>query len=183
MTKNTFLVIIGILIIVSAIILRIKARIEDQNSFSKIEKNTISSVPVIEDFKDQEDEILENFLLEGEVAISEPEEQKIGALFDNPISGQIITSPLLVEGSVSGSWFFEAVLPIKLVDDSENLIAQGSAFSKGDWMTEDLVGFSGVLEFDRDKIEADGGYVVIMKNNPSGLDVNKEAARLPVRFK
>lgn len=50
-------------------------------------------------------------------------------------------------------------------------------------MTEDLVSFSGVLEFDIDKIEADGGYVVIMKDNSSGLDINKEAARLPVRFK
>lgn len=44
MQKKHFLLIVIILLIISAIFLRIKTKIDNQNALSKIEKNTVSSV-------------------------------------------------------------------------------------------------------------------------------------------
>lgn len=179
MDKKHFLLIVALIILFSAIILRIKAHIDDQNSLSKIEKNTVSSVAVVDD-------VATNTLKVEETDKDNESElqttQNINVLISSPEPSQIVTSPLLVQGKISGSWFFEATLPFSLVDSEENIISAGYAVADGDWMTEDLVPFSGVLDFSV-PVDLESGYLIISKDNPSGLPENDGLIKMPVRFK
>lgn len=178
MEKKHFLLIVALLILLSAIILRIKSQIDNQNSLSKIEKNTISSVAVIEDKATSSSQINKD------IGTAKPvsEEGLKNVLISSPQSGQVITSPLLVQGKISGTWFFEASLPIKLVDNEGGILATSYAMAEGDWMTEAPVFFSGVLDFSV-PVDLESGYLVISKDNPSGLPENDGSVRMPVRFK
>lgn len=178
MEKKHFLLIVALIIILSAVILRVKSRIDNQNSLSKIEKNTISSTVVIED------EAASSSQTNEELKADEPESAPVYAnlLISRPQSGELITSPLLVQGKISGTWFFEASLPIKLVDNEENILATSYAMAEGDWMTEAPVFFSGILDFSI-PVDLESGYLVISKDNPSGLPENDGSVRMPVRFK
>jgi hypothetical protein len=175
MNKKYFLLIIVSIILVSAIILRIKAQIDDQNALSKIEKNTVASVAVIEDSP----EAITQENKESELEKS----REVDVLISNPQSNQLISSPVLVQGKISGAWFFEASLPIRLIDENNIVIAESYATAEDDWMTEELVLFSGVLEFSPEMINSDTGYLLILKDNPSGLPENEGVIRMPIRFK
>ncbi len=103
-------------------------------------------------------------------------------------SGQIITSPLQIDGKVRGFWFFEASFPIKLVDENNNILATGIAQASEDpatgevnWMTDDFVDFKAEIKF----VSKNGGkgFLIFNRDNPSGLPENDEEFRLPVTIK
>ncbi len=98
-----------------------------------------------------------------------------------PEINDIITTPLEIAGEARGSWYFEAVFPIVLLDNAGTEIARTSARAQGDWMTEDFVPFSARLEFTRPAGET--GAVVLQKDNPSGLSEHDESLVIPIRFK
>ena len=97
-----------------------------------------------------------------------------------PQSGAVVKSPLLVEGEARGFWFFEASFPVKLIDEQGNLIVQGIAQAQDEWMTENFVPFKATLEF---STFATSGFLVLEKDNPSGLPENSDEVRRAVRFK
>ncbi|MGM0366103.1 MAG: Gmad2 immunoglobulin-like domain-containing protein [Actinomycetota bacterium] len=99
----------------------------------------------------------------------------------SPEPNQVITSPLIIEGEARGFWFFEADFPIKLLDDSGEIIAGHYATALGDWMTEDFVPFESELEFE--KPQSKTGYLVLERDNPSGLDEHDEELIIPIHFK
>jgi hypothetical protein len=88
---------------------------------------------------------------------------------------------LKIEGKAKGSWFFEAVFPMKLVDSNGKEIAFAQAQAQGDWMTYNFVSFIAELNFE--KVETDTGVLIFHNDNPSGLPENSKEFRLPVRFK
>jgi len=96
-----------------------------------------------------------------------------------PKPGSTIISPLEVFGQALGPWFFEANLPLRLVDQDGNLIASGQATALSDWMTTEMVPFSGKLEF---SATATSGYLIVSKDNPSGLPENGADFQVPVIF-
>ncbi len=98
----------------------------------------------------------------------------------NPKQDQVVTSPLKVEGQAKGTWFFEASLPVKLIDSNNNLIVAHYGTAQGDWMTEKPVKFSSDLVF---TTTATSGYLVVSRDNPSGLPQNDASIKVPVRFK
>lgn len=98
-----------------------------------------------------------------------------------PIINETIENPVLIEGSARGFWFFEAEFPIKIFDESGNLLGLALARSKGDWMTENFVEFEAILEF-KEPLTAKG-TIVLEKNNPSGLAEYDDNLILPVKFK
>ncbi len=98
----------------------------------------------------------------------------------NPLPNQIIKSPLVVTGEARGGWYFEASFPVKLYDESNNLIAQTIAQAQGDWMTEDFVPFKAVLNFDI--LTSTNGTLVLEKDNPSGLPANGDELKVPLVF-
>ncbi len=102
------------------------------------------------------------------------------ALVLSPKQNELVVSPLKVEGQAKGNWFFEATLPVRLFDSENNIIASHFATALDDWMTEKPVRFSSTLVF---STNATSGYLVIAKDNPSGLPQNDGSIRVPVRFK
>lgn len=95
-----------------------------------------------------------------------------------PEVGQTISSPLQVSGEARGTWFFEASFPIKIQDESGNVLGSSYAKAKSDWMTENFVPFSGEVLYAL-KVRANG-FLVLSKDNPSGLPQNDKEVRIPV---
>lgn len=102
-------------------------------------------------------------------------------IVDHPVSGSIITSPLVVTGQAVGNWFFEASLPVKILDADNKIIASTPGQAQADWMTTNMVPFRAELTF-KTPTSADG-YLVIAKDNPSGLPKNDASVKIPVKFR
>ena len=99
---------------------------------------------------------------------------------DSPLRNTVVSSPLNITGRVPGNWSFEASFPVRLVDGEGKVLATGTGELQGDWMTEDLVSFKAVLEFDE---PASGeGKLILMKDNPSGLPENDDSVSIQVLF-
>jgi len=97
-----------------------------------------------------------------------------------PRPNQTIESPLVISGEARGNWFFEGVFPIELLDNNDVVIAQGYATAKSEWMTEDFVQFESKIDFDTTAIEK--GFLILEKDNPSGLPEYADELRIPVVF-
>jgi hypothetical protein len=100
-------------------------------------------------------------------------------IISQPPENQKVASPFTVSGQAKGNWFFEATLPIKLEDRSGGLIASAQARAQSDWETDKLVPFSATLSF---TTTATSGYLVISKDNPSGLPQNAASVKIPINF-
>jgi len=98
-----------------------------------------------------------------------------------PLLNEVITSPLTIAGEAKGSWFFEAQFPIKLEDEEGNVLAQTIATAQADWMTENMVPFAANLTFN--PVDREKGFLILEKDNPSGLAENADSFRIPVLFK
>jgi hypothetical protein len=96
----------------------------------------------------------------------------------SPQPNQEVTSPLSITGEARGTWFFEAVFPVRLLDKNGNIIAQTSAQAQGEWMTENFVPFSAQINFTVS--EKQNGTLVLEKDNPSDLPENANELRVPV---
>jgi hypothetical protein len=94
---------------------------------------------------------------------------------DSPVS-----SPLAITGKVPGTWSAEANFLVQVTDDDGNVLGDGVAQLEGDWMTEELVPFSVSLNFDP---PADGtGFLILVKENPSGLPEHDDSLSIPITF-
>lgn len=111
-------------------------------------------------------------------------EQKlaVGLRVAEPTLNQVVESPLKIKGEAQGFWFFEAVFPIKLLDEAGHELARGTARAQGDWMTEDFVPFTAELKF-KQPLSGSTGKLILSKDNPSGLPANEGRLAIPVKFK
>jgi len=98
----------------------------------------------------------------------------------SPTANQIISSPLSITGEAKGSWFFEAVFPIKLIGENGKVLAQGQAQAQSDWTVPGFVPFKAELSFDPGSSTI--GMLVFANDNPSGLPQNEKQFGLPVRY-
>lgn len=103
----------------------------------------------------------------------------IDALIESPQKETIISSPLVVKGQARGFWFFEASFPVKLLDSQDNIIATSVAMADSDPLTDNFVPYKSLLEFNT---TATSGFLVISKDNPSGLPENDASVKIPVLF-
>lgn len=110
------------------------------------------------------------------------EEEIVEVKVDHPKANALVGSPLIVTGEARGTWFFEASLPLKLVDEEGTVIAEGPAQAQGEWMTEEFVPFAASLRFIRTP-KSETGTLIVSKDNPSGLPENDKSISVPVRFK
>lgn len=97
-----------------------------------------------------------------------------------PVSEQKVTSPLLIKGEARGGWYFEASFPFRLLDGQGQEIAVGFAEAQTDWMTDDFVPFTAILNFNQPTGSI--GELLLLRNNPSGLSVYDAVVSVPVRF-
>jgi len=97
----------------------------------------------------------------------------------SPQKNEIVSSPITVEGEATGPWYFEASFSLKLIDDNTGeVISESYVTSLEEWMTEDLVPFSGEIEFSVDK-ETEA-KLLFESANPSGLPKNLKTYSIPV---
>lgn len=99
----------------------------------------------------------------------------------DPQSGQLIQGPLKISGQARGSWYFEAVFPIILLDGQGKEIARTQGRATSDWTTTNFVPFEASLTFTRPNTAT--GTLVFSKDNPSGLPENADMLEVPIRFR
>ncbi|MDZ4244119.1 MAG: GerMN domain-containing protein [Candidatus Doudnabacteria bacterium] len=97
-----------------------------------------------------------------------------------PKPNDIVSSPLEIAGEVCCGWYFEAQFPVRIEDQNGNMLGQTAATAIGDWMTSDYVPFQATLEFNQGNATA--GFLVLSKDNASGLPENDFSVKIPVRF-
>lgn len=99
-----------------------------------------------------------------------------------PLPQDSIDSPLTITGEARGQWFFEGSFPVVLTNWNGLIIAEGVATSTEPWMTTEYIPFSVTLEFPK---EASGarGFLILQKDNPSGLPENDDALEIMVFYK
>jgi hypothetical protein len=102
-------------------------------------------------------------------------------MLDEPLSGTTVSSPLTISGQASGSWMFEGQMQAILTDWNGLIIAEGPLTAEGEWMTAELVPFSGELEFDMPEY-GERGNLIIQAANPSGLPEHDAAYEIVVTF-
>ncbi len=98
----------------------------------------------------------------------------------SPELGMEIKSPFIIQGQASGTWFFEAVLPISVINAEGDILAEDLIMTDEDWMTEEMIEFEKQIIF-----EASGsnyGFIRINKNNPSDIPRNSNSYYWPVEF-
>jgi hypothetical protein len=94
-----------------------------------------------------------------------------------------IQSPLTLTGKVPGNWSFEGSFPVQVTSGSGAVLVQAAAQLEGEWMTEELVPFSVTLTFERPDGNNSEGFLVLKKDNPSGLSENDDSVTIPIVFK
>ena len=100
---------------------------------------------------------------------------------DYPRPGSIIKSPVTITGKALGIWYFEASFPVEITDANGNLLGQHYAEAQSDWMTIEAVPFISTVSFKNSP--TDTGFIVLKKDNPSGLPEYDAEVRYPVRFR
>lgn len=175
MKKEQFLLIIVAIILVSAISLRVL------QLFDKEKNKNENPAPII----NSEQELLARTTTDNvneveTVGSEQAATSTISAVsIFQPLPEAAVSSPLEVLGQAPGNWFFEATLPVKLVAADGEVIVAHYAEAQSDWMTENLVPFKADLEF---TTTATSGYLIISKDNPSGLPSNDASFQIPVNF-
>lgn len=186
MKKTYFLLGVVILILLAALILRLTSPEDDwicENGGWLKHGNPSAAMPTESCVKEQprvnnpENNISASSTTTGEASFS------TDALVLSPKRDELISSPLKIQGRAVGSWFFEAVLPVRLEDNSGNVIASGQALAEEDWMTVKPINFSASLDFSLASTTATSGYLILSKDNPSGLAENSGFIKVPVRFR
>lgn len=99
-----------------------------------------------------------------------------------PASNAQMVSPVIVLGEVPGSWSFEAVFPVKLLDSDGNLVARATAQLLGSWTTDQLVPFYVKIIYNTNTVARGNGTLVLQKDNPSGLAANDDSVSIPIKL-
>ncbi len=102
---------------------------------------------------------------------------------ESPRPNEVIKSPLVLKGEARGYWFFEASFPISLVDWDGRIIGQGFATADGEWMTVEFVPFTATVNFTVDPdVYSKRGFLILQKDNPSGLPEHDDALEIPIMY-
>ena len=102
-------------------------------------------------------------------------------LIEFPHPNEKISSPLVVKGQARGTWFFEASFPIVLTNWDGLIIGQGIAMTAENWMTTEYVSFEATIEFEKPEY-GENGFLILQKDNPSGLPEHDDAVEIPILF-
>lgn len=97
-----------------------------------------------------------------------------------PTENNPITSPVAIEGMAKGTWYFEAVFPVEILDANHQSLGKKFVTATKDWMSESLVPFKGELEFQKPTTKK--GYLLFKNDNPSGLKENEKKFEMPITF-
>jgi putative hemolysin len=97
-----------------------------------------------------------------------------------PASGDLTMSPLEVEGTMPGNWYFEAVAGVEILDANGKILGTAQAQAQTDWMTTGTVNFKSTVPFVYPSTAT--GTLVLNNDNPSGLPENSRSESYPIIF-
>ncbi len=97
-----------------------------------------------------------------------------------PVKNATVSSPLLVVGEVPGNWSFEAAFPVRLLNFQGEVVVQSPAKLLGNWTTTNLVPF--YVQLDYTTAQTGSGQLVLVKDNPLGLNQNDDQLTIPIKF-
>jgi hypothetical protein len=101
---------------------------------------------------------------------------------NNPKPNVLVKNPIILMGKAKGSWFFEGSFPVELVyAPSKGYSIATRAQAEGDWATDDFVEFGVTLDWP--PTAEDTGYLILKKDNPSGLAENDAQIKIPIKFR
>jgi hypothetical protein len=85
-----------------------------------------------------------------------------------------------ISGKARGTWFFEGSFPIELQDENGKAITTVVATAESEWMTSDFVTFTATINYTFQATKT--GFILLMKDNPSGEPANDDEFKIPVSF-
>jgi len=97
-----------------------------------------------------------------------------------PKPGDTIKSPVHIEGEARGNWYFEASFPAEIIDADGKQLGIMPVQATADWMTAEFVPFKADFIFQSPTTET--GFLILRKDNPSGLPEYDDERRIPVKF-
>jgi hypothetical protein len=104
---------------------------------------------------------------------------------DLPQPNAVVSSPVAIEGSVTGGgWFFEGSFPVKVLSGDGKVIGTGTAQALSDWTSTGTVPFSASVLFTAPSSSYGvTGTILFANDNPSGLPGSAKSFSVPIRFK
>ena len=65
----------------------------------------------------------------------------------SPRPGYKVSSPVVIQGEARGYWFFEGQMNVEFRDVTGKILGEGAVTADSDWLTEEFVPFSGILNY------------------------------------
>jgi len=97
--------------------------------------------------------------------------------FSIPV-GSTVSGTQTATGTVTGGYFFEGNIIIRILDGSKNILRTTHGTATTDWMTSGPVSFTTNLDFTG--ITTGPGYIEIHNDNASGLPANDKSILVPI---
>lgn len=94
-----------------------------------------------------------------------------------PASGARVTSPLVVEGTAPGDWYFEAQFVGQLRAADGTVLAEAPARAQEDWMTEAPVPYRAEFTF---SVTQDTPATIVLQEDMPADDANPREVTIPV---
>jgi len=104
-------------------------------------------------------------------------ESDVAMVIATPTAGARVTSPLRVEGTAPGDWFFEAQFPAELRGANGELIAEAPARAQSDWMTEAPVPYAAELQF---SVTQETQAMLVLQEDMPADNANPRQISIPV---
>lgn len=98
-------------------------------------------------------------------------------IITTPSSGARVTSPVVVEGTAPGDWYFEAQFVGQLRAADGTVLAEAPARARGEWMTEAPVPYR--AEFTLDVTQDTPATIVLQEDMPAD-DANPREVMIQV---
>lgn len=111
-------------------------------------------------------------------------DHKSGGLIElkSPLPGTRVSSPIVIKGTASGSWFYEGSFPVEVLDGNRAVIGKGIATSTFDWMTMGFIPFRASIVVKNKPLSGTAGSILLKRDNPSGDSTNDQAIEVPIIF-
>jgi hypothetical protein len=101
-------------------------------------------------------------------------------IVETPKPNDVVSGNFSISGKAKENWYFEAVFPVRLVDENNNEFASGQARATSDWTVPDYVPFTGEINFSSSTETTTTGFVIFKNDNPSGDPSRDKEFRVPV---
>lgn len=116
------------------------------------------------------------------------DEHKDLIVLESPAPMSIVSSPLKISGRNRGNWMFEGSFPVTITDWDGRIIGEKYAeLAPGEetWMTTEFVNFVGEIPFTTPENIGEfsrRGWLILQKDNPTGLPEFDDAVEIPILF-